>query len=268
MMVTLVITFVYETSYGLAAGIGGSAIFYVANVAFDRHVRAARTALTAHCCDVLHTLPLTVSIFHSTSQPCTPRNQPHPVLHPPLPPPPQTQPSIPVPVKQHPNGFQVVKLESHLTFIQSERMKDYVTNLVLEEPPNASNANGRSEYVRLTIANFLDKNLSPTRDAPTTLPKAIVIDMESVRITDVTGLAAMSEVMGDVRKKGVLIALINMTGDVQAEVEKFGIKNDTSTETVDLDGFLAKVSASITPPHPRHPFSIRHPHFRLHHHST
>ena len=36
-----------------------------------------------------------------------------------------------------------------------------------------------------------------------------------VRVCDVTGLAALSEVMMDVRRAGVLIALINMTPEVR-----------------------------------------------------
>ena len=50
--------------------------------------------------------------------------------------------------------------------------------------------------------------------------------MAYVRLTDVTGLTALSEAMNDCRKKKVLIALINATKDVDREISKFGIRSE------------------------------------------
>ena len=58
------------------------------------------------------------------------------------------------------------------------------------------------------------------------LPRAIVIDMAYVRLTDVTGLTALSEAMNDCRKKRVAVALINTTKEVGAEIYKFGIRSE------------------------------------------
>jgi hypothetical protein len=91
-----------------------------------------------------------------------------------------------------------------------------------------------------------------------------------VRVCDVTGLAALSEVMMDVRRAGVLIALINMTPEVclcpypalcvsfpawvrldpsshphpihviqvKKQVDKFGIKSDTSSADVPFGEYI------------------------------
>ena len=80
-----------------------------------------------------------------------------------------------------------------------------------------------------------DKALRPRAAAlpKEILPRAIVIDMSYVRLTDVTGLTALSEAMTDCRKKKVHIALINMTRGVEAEISKFGIRSE---DMEDADG--------------------------------
>jgi len=81
--------------------------------------------------------------------------------------------------------------------------------------------------VSAALDKVLKPNLMKTVDV---LPKAIILDFSHSRLTDVTGLAALSEVMMECRKKGVLIAIINATRDVQKQIDKFGIKSDNSPE--------------------------------------
>jgi len=167
MLTTLLLTFTLETSYGLAAGIGLSLMFFIGDVAFSYETR--------------------------------------PYIH-------------SAPNEEGNLGVEVVRLQGDLTFVQAARVKDFIVSLVLKEAAAAGSAATRSENIRLKIAAAFDSVLLPRLLAGLnkTIPKAIVVDMAQVRVCDVTGLAALSEVMMDVRRAGVLIALINMTPAVRS----------------------------------------------------
>ena len=189
MIVTLLITFCFETSYGLATGIILSILFFLGDMAFSFNTRP---------------------YIHST------------------------------PEETGNLGVELVRLQGDLTFLQGARVKDFIVSLVLKEAQEVGSAATRSENLRLQVAQAFDKALKPRLMAALnkTIPKAIVVDMVQVRVTDVTGLAALSEVMMDVRRAGVLIALINMTPEVQKSVDKFGIKSDTSSADVPFGEYI------------------------------
>ena len=72
-------------------------------------------------------------------------------------------------------------------------------------PPPPAPTHTRSPHYTLPPRHITDKALRPrsTAIARPVLPRAIVIDMSYVRLTDVTGLTALSEAMTDCRKKRV-----------------------------------------------------------------
>jgi MFS superfamily sulfate permease-like transporter len=159
MLISCFVTFTTESQYGLAAGIGASIIFYLADLAFSAKAAPVRCS------------------YASDNK-----------------------------------GIDVVRLEGDLTFIQAAKVKDFITGLHLSPLPNASSATTRSEKCFLTIAGTFDRILNPSlMTGVSELPKAIILDMTLVRMLDLTGLIALTEIFYDARRKGIHMVAINAT---------------------------------------------------------
>ena len=199
MVLTMTVTFVFETQYGLAAGIGCSIVFYLADLAFSR----------------------------------------------------MTAPFVYFSAKDNGNGIDVVRLEGDLSFIQASRVKTFITSLILREPEKPDSSASKSDILFHTISSTFDRLFQPKMmigvDA---LPRAIIIDMRRVLITDLTGLVVLKEVMHDIRKLGILCATTNNSIEVQKSLDKFGITNDTASEYVNIQSFLGTFSMDDMDPIP------------------
>jgi anti-anti-sigma regulatory factor len=67
------------------------------------------------------------------------------------------------------------------------------------------------------------------------LPLAIGVDMEAVRIIDITALITFEETIKRARAKGIKVFFFNESPSIGASMVKFGIKNDRSTNDVYFD---------------------------------
>lgn len=129
----------------------------------------------------------------------------------------------------------VVRIESDLTFLMAAKIKDFIGTLVLEVP-KAPEVSNKSEYYRFQISYALDSVFKPNLlGGVTKLPKAIIIDLCIVKSFDFSGLEALEGAICEVRKKGVLVALINGSPEVREALAVFGIENDKSTAEVDFE---------------------------------
>ena len=127
MVTTLIITFVFETSTGLAVGIGLSALFYLANNAFSPK-----------------TAPYLI----------TPMNDKELT----------DRPSTELENMEHgsgaaggANGILVVKMQGDLTFVHSFGIKEFISNLILQEPTQPGSAASRSESMRYAVSSALGR---------------------------------------------------------------------------------------------------------------
>jgi MFS superfamily sulfate permease-like transporter len=195
MLITFAITFIFDTSIGLAVGIGFSLIVYLIETTFS--------GITA---------PLLVASSKDN------------------------------------HGIDVVKLEGDLTFLSAARVKDFLSVLTVKEPSAPDVTLGTSEYIHRTIGQAFDRALRPhLMDGVKELPKALVVDMAMVRLIDLTGIQALVEVIEDCRKKGILVVITYAHDDIQRALAKMGVENDSSTEEVNLDEYLAHKGAALLP---------------------
>ena len=66
------------------------------------------------------------------------------------------------------NGIVVVKMQGDLTFVHAFKIKDFLADLVLQEPPPPG-ADSRSEYMRYAVSSTLGR--LRTRDSISYIPR-------------------------------------------------------------------------------------------------
>ena len=152
MVTTIIITFVYETSYGLAVGIGLSALFYLANNAFS-----------------LKTAPYLVAAPHDAELSDPPKlsteleNMEH---------------GAGEGLSSH--GILVVKMQGDLTFVHSFKIKEFISDLILQEPPQPGSAASRSETLRYAVSSTLGTP-SSSSSSLLTLTISLMLSIVSTR---------------------------------------------------------------------------------------
>lgn len=128
----------------------------------------------------------------------------------------------------------VVRIGSDLNFLTSYRVKDFISALTVTAPEPVTSTD-RGVMLSYQISSTLDSILRPNLLVGVEkLPKAIVVDVCMVKTVDITGLEALESAMKEVRSRGVLIAVINMSPDVEAIFKRYGIKSDKSTAEVNF----------------------------------
>jgi len=144
-------------------------------------------------------------------------------------------------LKENNSGVDVIKLNGDLNFLTSGRFKDYFTARILVEAPKPDSNASFNDQIFFKITSGFDYLLSPKLFAGVaSLPKAIVLDMTAVRVLDLTGLEEIAECARDARIKGIKFVAYNILSDeVYQMMTKFGIKNNRSTEDINLEHYLA-----------------------------
>jgi MFS superfamily sulfate permease-like transporter len=138
------------------------------------------------------------------------------------------------------NGIYVIKLGSDINFLTSDRIKIFISSLTIKEPENPNvNDVSRGEYYHYVVSYYFDKILRPRLTIGVdVLPLAIVIDLSIVRVVDITGIETFKEIIHEARLKGILIVIINANSFLERILERCNIKNDCSTNLINLDEYL------------------------------
>lgn len=148
------------------------------------------------------------------------------------------------------NGIDVIKLESDINFLTSARIKNFISALTIKEPekPDFNNTNDgiRGDYYHYVVSFYFDKILRPRLTVGVdVLPLAIVIDLSIVRVVDITGIETIKEIIHEARLKGILVVVINASSFVESQLERCNIKNDASTDLINLDEYLLQSNLPI-----------------------
>jgi hypothetical protein len=103
----------------------------------------------------------------------------------------------------------------------------------------------RADALHRKIGDMFDRVIPPAggslkRTSTPTLPQAVVLDLSMVKILDITGLHSMAEFSHDARTLGVLVAIVNTSPSVTAQMLKFGITSDVSNEEVNIDEYVVR----------------------------
>jgi hypothetical protein len=114
-----------------------------------------------------------------------------------------------------------------------------------EEEREKKERQDRADSLHRKIGDMFDRVIPPTggslhKTSTPALPQAVVLDLSMVKILDITGLHSMAEFSHDARALGVLVAIVNTSPSVTAQMLKFGITSDVSNEEVDIDEYVLR----------------------------
>lgn len=128
-----------------------------------------------------------------------------------------------------------VRLRQDINFLTSGRLLDVLTTLTLIEPKKPDILDSTwNDRVFFNVSSFFDRWLKPNEiSSVTKLPKAIILDLEVVRIMDYTALHDIEEQAKVARRKKVLFMVINASPTLTKSLVKFGFHNDDLTGSVD-----------------------------------
>jgi len=142
------------------------------------------------------------------------------------------------------DGFAVVKVESDLGFIHASTIKDFVTKLYRQEEQPPSDNSDPSIALRYKISSSFDYYLISKSKLShvDVLPKAIIIDLDMVKIIDLTGTQTLCEIVNEAKAKKVSIVFININrADVKEALIKSNVRNyDNKTGGVTLSEYLQR----------------------------
>lgn len=137
------------------------------------------------------------------------------------------------------NGIDVIKIDTELTFITVDRLKDFVGGLTKKAsvpPPETAIYQDKLFY---KITNTLDRTITlHYKPGLPQLPKAIVLDLSGVPFADLTAIQGLHELRMELQIKGVGFVTMNANEHISRQLKKFGVVNSKSTPDVNLDHYL------------------------------
>ncbi len=203
MVLTFSITLLFETSYGLATGLGVSILMYLSEVSFASHTspRLVHDSIDNNGIDVVR---LEGDLTFLTA------NRLKDLL-----------------MSRTVKGPELLDAENNANNNNDDK--------ATPEQIAQRTADERA----LAVSNALDK-IFPIQTKPRAayLPSAVVLDFSQVKIIDITGLHSIAEFCVDSRKDGILVALVNTNPSVTASMVKFGLTSDLSTTKVNIDEYV------------------------------
>lgn len=138
--------------------------------------------------------------------------------------------NAPVLVDTGDHPFTVLKVRQDINFLTAGRYLDAVTNAMTVKNSSAlalSNATSWNQKVKIHIQTFLDAYLKPDLIAGVKeIPLAFIVDLELVRIVDLTALETILDTAQIVRSKKSTFTVINASSSVAKSLTKLGFKND------------------------------------------
>jgi len=134
--------------------------------------------------------------------------------------------------------IQVVKINSDMTFLTANEVRDTISTLTFVKEFNEESVSllRISDKVYHHVSSSFDSVLNiKTLEYVSDLPRAIVIDLAAVRLIDITGFHAFKEIFQAGRAKGIKYVLYNVRDVLKHPLEKFGLYNDDSSLEVNLE---------------------------------
>lgn len=202
MILTFSITLLFETSYGLATGLGVSILMYLGEVSFASHTspRLVHDSIDNNGIDVVR---LEGDLTFLTA------NRLKDLL-----------------MSRTVKGPELLDAENNANGNDSKATPEQL-------------AQRKADERALSVTNALDKVFPiQTKPRATYLPLAVVLDFSQVKIIDITGLHSIAEFCVDSRKDGILVALVNTNPTITASMVKFGLTSDLSTPKVNIDEYV------------------------------
>eukprot|EP01038_Epipyxis_sp_PR26KG_P007870 gene7870-10684_t len=227
MIVTWVIVFVFDTAYGLAAGIAVSVLWVFIDMAFN----SQNAPLIIE--------PETEKSYNNYSGSVREYSNAN-----------MSGDCISIIENINNNSdIRIISLRQDMNFLTAGRFVDQFVSLTLlkdkRQDTTKMNQNDKIFYI---ISSTFDKYFLP--DVTTgvdKLPLAIGVDMEGVRVIDITALITFHETVKRAREKGIKVFFYNETISISTSMIKFGIKNDRSTNDVYFDKYLLKSKLKLLP---------------------
>lgn len=145
-------------------------------------------------------------------------------------------------VQETNNGIDVVKVHGDLNFLTSGRFKDFFTSRFAQDPEVPEQNATCNDKVFFQVSSMFDYVFNIQR-VPTVkvLPKAVVVDLTSVRVLDITGMEDLADSARSARSLGIKFVAYNITvQEITDSLIKYGIVNDDSTDTLDLSKYLSR----------------------------
>lgn len=139
------------------------------------------------------------------------------------------------------DGIEEVHLQGDVTFIQSSRLKEFISNLFMMETPEPGEDASASDKAYYKCSTGMDCVFRPRINGGQlreVLPRALILDFTSVVVIDVTGLMTLTELCRETRQLGVLVVIVKSRPHITRAMAKFGLYNDSSTAEVNLDRFI------------------------------
>ena len=147
-------------------------------------------------------------------------------------------------ISQYENdGIDIVKVNSELTFLTIDTLKEYINTLTKkEEEPLLESAIWQEKMIQ-GIAKTLD-NAVTLKHIPgvNILPKAVIVDLIGCSFIDLTSIHRLHEISFELKVKGVSFVITNANSDVSSSLKKFGFVNSRSTATCNLDIYLQQAT--------------------------
>ena len=147
-------------------------------------------------------------------------------------------------ISQYENGgIDIVKVNSELTFLTIDTLKEYINTLTKKEEEPLSESAIWQEKMIHDIAKTLDDAVT-LKHIPgvNILPKAVIVDLIGCSFIDLTSIHRLNEISFELKVKGVSFVVINANSDVSSSLKKFGFVNSRSTATCNLDIYLQQAT--------------------------
>jgi MFS superfamily sulfate permease-like transporter len=143
------------------------------------------------------------------------------------------------PIVEHKSGSQmvVVTVRQDLNFLTAGRFIDAVTSTItlqIDSDNLLANATSWNEKLKLQIQAVLDHVLKPdlTRGVKVS-PKAFIVDLQFVRIVDLSALENILDAAQIIRSKKSTFTIIHASPIIATSLTKLGFQNDEIDHTID-----------------------------------
>jgi len=139
------------------------------------------------------------------------------------------------------DGIDVVRIDADLTFFTINRLRDFISEITSQEAQAPPETAGFQDKLFYRVTSTLDKKWTLGYKAGVdVVPKAVILDLSSVTIVDLTAVQGVYEITSELKSKGVLFVYINASVEVDASLQKFGVTSSQSTADINLDLYLKR----------------------------
>ena len=202
-LITFVITFVFDTSLGLAAGVGCSVLVYLISVVIYSRPHLSHEKL-------LSTTRVILDIDQYYLQ-----------------------------IPPNCNSVKVIALDADINFLTAPRIKGFLSAINLAPP--YSDVSGMTlmerddDHIFFIVTTAMDASLRAFKTSHKVIamaPKVCILDMRGVKLVDITGLSRLMEALEEGRKRGIKFLFTGLQESLEVKLASMELVSDISIEEV------------------------------------